>query len=130
MIQTAGLISLALFLSMVGMRLASAKVRQVLILAVSYGLYASWGIDFLIVLIVSSLVNYICGEALRRKVTSWRLCIGVVCNLLPLAFFKYLPALLVLEGAGSWEYDFAHQIIMPIGMSFWTFQGLSYLFDI
>jgi|CXWL01.1.fsa_nt_gi alginate O-acetyltransferase complex protein AlgI len=130
MIQTAGLISLALLLTMVGMRLASVKARQGLILAASYGLYASWGIDFLIVLMVSSLVNYICGEALRRKVTTWRLCIGVACNLLPLAFFKYLPALLVLEGVGSWEYDFAHQIIMPIGMSFWTFQGLSYLFDI
>jgi D-alanyl-lipoteichoic acid acyltransferase DltB (MBOAT superfamily) len=75
-------------------------------------------------------MNYACGYALRRKVTALRLWLGVALNLLPLAFFKYLPALLDLGPAGSWQYDLGHQIIMPIGMSFWAFQGLSYLFDI
>src|SRR5690349_14775518 len=127
MIQTLGSIGVALLLMVVGWRLPSIKGRQLLFLAASYLLYAYWGIGFLLILIISSLMNYACGWALRRKVTAPRLWFGVVLNLLPLAFYKYLPPVLLELGlAGSWQYD----LIMPIGMSFWTFQGLSYLFDI
>jgi len=125
--QTIGSICVALLLMVVGWRLPSIKGRQLLFLAASYLLYAYWGIGFLLILIGSSLMNFACGSVLRRKVTAPRLWFGVVLNLLPLAFYKYLPPVLLELGlAGSWQYD----LIMPIGMSFWTFQGLSYLFDI
>ena len=130
MIQIVGSICLALLLMVVGWRLPSVKGRQLLFLAASYLLYANWGIDFLFILVASSLLNYACGWVLRRKVTAPRLWLGVALNLLPLAFFKYLPALLDLGPEGSWQYDLGHQILMPVGMSFWAFQGLSYLFDI
>src|SRR6266478_5129461 len=130
MIQTVGFMSVVLLLMLVGWRLPSVRGRQILLLAASYLFYANWGIGFLSILIISSLMNYTCGCALRRKVTAPRLWIGIALNLLPLAFFKYLPVLLELGPAGSWQYDLGRQIIMPLGMSFWTFQGLSYLFDI
>src|SRR5262245_10860853 len=130
MIQTLGFTCVVLLLMVVGWRLPSIKGRQILFLAASYLFYANWGLGFLSILIISSLLNYTCGCALRRKVTAPRLWIGIVLNLLPLAFFKYLPELLGLGSAGSWQYDLGYQIVMPIGMSFWTFQGLSYLFDI
>src|SRR5207247_3397456 len=44
-------------------------------------------------------------------------------------FFKYLPPLFEGAPAHAWLPDFLHRIVMPVGMSFWTFQGLSYLFD-
>lgn len=130
MMQTAGPIFVVLLLTVVGWRLPSVRARQILFLAASYLLYASWGMGFLLMLVISSLLNYVCGSALRRKATAPRLWLGIALNLLPLAFFKYLPALLELEPGGSWQYDLGRQILMPIGMSFWTFQGLSYLFDI
>jgi alginate O-acetyltransferase complex protein AlgI len=130
MIQTAGSIFVALLLTVVGSRLPSIRGRQLLLLTASYLFYANWGLGFLSILIISSLTNYLCGLALRRKATAPRLWLGIALNLLPLAFFKYLPVLLVWEPAGSWQYDLGRQIIMPLGMSFWTFQGLSYLFDI
>ncbi len=130
MIQTVGSTFVVLLLTVVGWRLPSTKGRQILFLAASYLFYATWGIGFLSILIISSLMNYTCGCALRRKVTAPRLWIGIALNLLPLAFFKYLPVLLELGPAGSWHDDLGRQIIMPLGMSFWTFQGLSYLFDI
>src|SRR6266446_6597687 len=130
MIQTVGSTFVVLLLTVVGWRLPSTKGRQILFLAASYLFYANWGIGFLAMLIISSLMNYTCGCALRRKVTAPRLWIGIALNLLPLAFFKYLPVLLELGPAGSWHDDLGRQIIMPLGMSFWTFQGLSYLFDI
>jgi alginate O-acetyltransferase complex protein AlgI len=130
MIQTVGLTCVVLLLMVVGCRLPSIKGRQLLLLAASYLFYVNWGIGFLSILIISSLMNYACGWALRRKVTAPRLWIGIALNLLPLAFFKYLPGFLELGPAGSWQYDLGRQIIMPLGMSFWTFQGLSYLFDV
>ncbi|MDF0643625.1 MAG: DUF5989 family protein [Nitrospira sp.] len=130
MIQTIGCLSVVLLLTLVGWRLPSVRGRQLLFLAASYLFYASCGIGFLGILIASSLMNYACGQSLRRKATAPRLWLGVALNLLPLAFCKYLPALLEIGSADSWEYDLARQILMPIGMSFWTFQGLSYLFDI
>jgi alginate O-acetyltransferase complex protein AlgI len=116
----------------VGWRLPSTRGRQLLFLAASYLFYANWGMAFLSILILSSLMNYACGCALRRKATASRLWIGIALNLLPLAFFKYLPELLELGlgPAGSWQYNLVRQLIMPLGMSFWTFQGLSYLFDL
>src|SRR5213593_5062299 len=119
-----------LLLWVLAWHLPSVKARQILLLLASYLFYGIWGIGFLVALIMSSLMNYVCGLALRRKVTAPRLWIGIAVNLLPLAFFKYLPPLLELGPAGSWQYDLARQIIMPVGMSFWTFQGLSYLLDL
>ena len=130
MIQTVVSIFVVLLLTVVGSRLPSIRGRQLLFLTASYLFYANWGLGFLSMLIISSLMNYLCGLALRRKATAPRLWIGIALNLLPLAFFKYLPVLLVLGPAGSWQYDLGRQIIMPLGISFWTFQGLSYLFDI
>src|SRR5215471_9158996 len=130
MIQTVGFTFVVLLLMVAGWRLPSTKGRQLLFLAASYLFYANWGIGFLSILIISSLMNYTCGCVLRRKVTVPRLWIGIALNLLPLAFFKYLPVFLELGSAGSWQYDLGCQIILPLGMSFWTFQGLSYLFDI
>lgn len=130
MAQTIGTIVVVLLLMVVGWGLSSVKGRQILFLAASYLVYANWGLSFLLILIASSLMNYACGVALRRKPTAPRLWLGVTLNLLPLVFYKYLPALLDLGQVGSWEYELARQIIMPVGMSFWAFQGLSYLFDI
>src|SRR6266511_1206462 len=119
MIQTVCFTFVVLLLTMVGWCLPSTKGRQTLFLAASYLFYANWGIGFLSILIISSLMNYTCGCALRRKVTASRLWIGIALNLLPLAFFKYLPHLLELGPAGSWQHDLGRQIIMPLGMSFW-----------
>ena len=132
MTQTVGSILVVLLLMLLGQSLASTKGRQILFLAASYLFYATasylfwgiWGLGFLSILIISSLMNYVWGRALRRKATAPRLWIGIALNLLPLAFFKYLPE---FGPAGS---SLLHQIILPVGMSFWTFQGLSYLFDI
>jgi alginate O-acetyltransferase complex protein AlgI len=113
-----------------GWRLESVRARQTLLLAASYLFYASWiGVSFLLVLIASSLMNHGLGSALRRRPTLERLWIGVGLNILLLVFFKYIPAGLGSEAENFWP-ELVRQIVMPVGISFWTFQGLSYLFDI
>ncbi|MGH7783523.1 MAG: MBOAT family O-acyltransferase, partial [Candidatus Binatia bacterium] len=119
-----------LILSIAARRLAWIKGQQTLLLVASYLFYLSWGVEFLFVLIASSLMNYGLGIVLRRRTTATWLWIGIVLNVLLLSFFKYLPPLLEDTATGSWPADFVRHIIMPVGISFWTFQALSYLFDI
>jgi alginate O-acetyltransferase complex protein AlgI len=125
------LISLAVVVLLwaIAWQLRSLTVRQAILLAASYLFYANWGIGFLAVLIASSLMNYALGMVLRRQPTAGRLWISVACNVVLLSFFKYLPPLLEGAPAPALLPDFMHRIVMPVGMSFWTFQGLSYLFD-
>src|ERR1051325_9856534 len=106
------------------------KAREWLLVLLSYLFYARWEPTFLLVLIASSLMNYMWGSVLRHRPTSLFLCIGVGLNLLLLGFFKYLPPLIDAVPASSWQLDLLREVAMPLGISFWTFQALSYLFDI
>ncbi len=104
--------------------------RQLLFLVASYLFYASWGPRFLPLLVLSSLVNYGCGAFLRRNPTPGRLWVGLGFNLGLLVFFKYLPPL-----AGTWAGEAGAgaqvtRIALPTGLSFWTFQAMSYLLDL
>jgi len=69
-------------------RLRSVRQRQVLLLAVSYVLYATWGVWFLAVLVSSSLMNYGLGHYLRKNPSTRRLWLAVVLNILLLRIFK------------------------------------------
>ena len=109
---------------------ASPRQRQLLLLAVSYLFYAGWGARFLPALVISSLVNYAWGAYLRRRPTARRLWAGLGFNLGLLVFFKYLPPL-----AGTWAGEsgpaaYLAQMLLPTGISFWTFQAISYLLDL
>jgi alginate O-acetyltransferase complex protein AlgI len=119
------LVFIALLLS--GAQARGVRTRQILFLTASYLFYATWGIGFLFVLIASSLLNYSWGAILRRRLTLPWLWAGVLLNVLLLAFCKYIAAL--LDG-GALQSDLLSQVIRPVGISFWTLQGLSFLFDI
>jgi D-alanyl-lipoteichoic acid acyltransferase DltB (MBOAT superfamily) len=106
----------------------AARSRQLLALAASYLLYATWGIGFLALLFGSSVTNYCFGRLLRVRQTPARLWSGILANIVLLCTFKYIPELLpVLKG--SQLAPALARIVQPIGISFWTFQALSYLFD-
>lgn len=108
----------------------ATKPRQWLLLIASYCIYANLaGSGFLALLIVSSLMNYLWGALLRRRPTTPLLWTAIGANVLLLAFFKYLlPVAKGWPGAFS-ELDFVQRIILPLGISYWTFQALSYLCD-
>jgi alginate O-acetyltransferase complex protein AlgI len=91
------------------------------------------------VLIASVVVNYVFGLLVERaKSDPTRLTLlagGVILNLLPLLYYKYWNFILTLANdaramlAGAAPVSFA-DIVLPAGISFFTFQGLSYLIDI
>jgi alginate O-acetyltransferase complex protein AlgI len=56
--------------------------------------------------------------------------VGVGLNVSLLGIFKYVVPFAEQTPITSWEVGFFQQIVVPLGVSFWTFQGLSYLFDL
>jgi len=102
----------------------SPQIRQATLLLASYGLYLTWRPWSVAILLGSTVMNFAIGEWLRKKASALTLTIGVVLNLALLAAFKYLP-----EFAAHSTSPFA-RLAMPLGISFWTFQALSYLFDL
>ena len=104
------------------------SVRQAVLLAASYALYLTWVPWFAAVLFASATVNFMVGEWLRRNPSWLPLSVGVSLNLALLGGFKYLPEFAVHSSLSPLQ-RFSH-LALPLGISFWTFQALSYLFDL
>jgi len=109
-------------------KVRSRSVRQAVLLAGSYALYVTWGVWFAAVLLTSTVMNFLLGRWLRQKPSSLILWTGILLNLALLGSFKYLPEIAVAMPFSSLE-RFAH-LALPLGISFWTFQAMSYLFDL
>ena len=108
-----------------------SNARNILLLVASYVFYASWGgIPFLALLIASTWINFALGAMLRRNNTSGMLWLGLGFNLVLLGTFKYLPAFSTAFMAGSGTDAMVRTWVLPAGISFWTFQTMSYLIDI
>lgn len=115
------------------------ELRKVFLLGASYVFYGYWDWRFTLLLAGSSLINYAAGRLLgltgderQRKLLVG---IAVALNLAVLGFFKYYGFFLaslaeLLAGAGL-ERDLPFlAIILPVGISFFTFQGISYVVDV
>ncbi|QDM17945.1 MBOAT family O-acyltransferase [Tardiphaga sp. vice278] len=114
-------------------------LRNAWLLVTSLAFYSIDGGSITIVLIASVVVNYVIGLAIERTsvgaVRTGALIAGVVLNLLPLLYFKYANFLFqVADDAGLLKAGVAplalRDIVLPAGISFFTFQGLSYIIDI
>ena len=110
------------------MRARSVRVRQLVLLLISYLLYLTWGPWFLAVLLGSTAVNFLVGRRMQRQPSLGVLWLGLACNLVLLGLFKYLPGIAVTVPLSSMQ-KFAH-LALPLGISFWTFQAMSYLLDL
>jgi alginate O-acetyltransferase complex protein AlgI len=117
-----------------------ARVPQnALLLVASYVFYGAWSWKFLLLLIASTLVDYVCGlwitaspDPLRKR----RIMLAsVTANLIFLATFKYLgffvhEAAALLESMGFQANLPVLQIVLPVGISFYTFQTIGYVVDV
>jgi D-alanyl-lipoteichoic acid acyltransferase DltB (MBOAT superfamily) len=117
----------------------SLKAQNVLLLLASYFFYGCWDWRFLFLLAFSTFLDYYTGlrihKAKSRKSGKIWLWISIVINLGFLATFKYYNFFadsfaVMLQSAGFKVNPPLLQVILPVGISFYTFHGLSYVFDI
>lgn len=107
----------------------SARLRQWVLIGASVVFYGWWDARFVILPISQISVTWILAVAHEHTGRKGFLVAGVVLNLASLGTFKYLDFLLAsIEGASGIMLPRA-QIILPIGISFFSFQLISYLID-
>ncbi len=116
------------------------KLQNAFLLIASYIFYGWWDYRFLSLILLSTLVDYYIGLALykskkdrQRKLLLWG---SILFNLGVLGFFKYfnffldswvdLTHAIGYENQSTWSLN----IILPVGISFYTFQTMSYTIDI
>ena len=100
----------------------------------SLAFYAYWNVGFVGLLVAAIMMNSSFGHAVGLAQTSnrknWLLAFGVSANIFLLAWFKYLePTLSVLHQHALISTDFDLKIILPLGISFFTFTQIGYLVD-
>lgn len=117
---------------------ASKKYRNLILLIFSLFFYA-WGEPkYIILMILSIIVNYIFGrlinKAKEKRQKTWQrvwLTLDLLANIGMLAYFKYFNFLVAnvnnVFGAGTLSIG---EIALPIGISFYTFQIMSYIIDL
>lgn len=116
----------------------STRGQNVMLLGASYLFYGWWDYRFLTLLWISTLVDYFCAISIERSSGRPRkllLLISCVTNLGILGFFKYFnffadSTVTALQWAGLEPSPVLLQIVLPMGISFYTFQTLSYTVDV
>lgn len=111
--------------------------RLPMLLVASYGFYMSWSRVFILLILVMTAVNWFVGKWLFQAKDSRKIIfgVGIAFNLLCLGVFKYANFFLqsvnaaVLTGTGL-DPGWAINIILPLGISFFTFEFIHYLFEI
>ncbi|QHT71078.1 MBOAT family protein [Rhodocytophaga rosea] len=114
-------------------------VQNLLIVVVSYVFYGWWDWRFLFLIFFSSILDYVIGLNIDRTDNTskrkWLLYTSLIVNLGMLGFFKYFNFFVdsFVDAFGSLGITLQAttlQIILPVGISFYTFQTLSYTIDI
>ncbi len=117
----------------------SNEWRKLLLLLASWVFYGAWDWRFVALLIASAFINWggarLIYAAQTRGTQKALVTIGVIANLGILGFFKYYDFFLeqlgvLLAGWGMARDLPLLQIVLPVGVSFFTFQGMSYLIDV
>lgn len=116
--------------------LTVGKYRWIVLLIASYYFYASWNIFYLIIIATSTFIVWTVGREISRNSKNKSLLIvGISVPLLILFFFKYynffsenISLIIIYFNQGNYESKL--DVILPVGISFYTFQLLSYLVDI
>src|SRR5271169_4158035 len=117
----------------------SWKVKKINLLLASYVFYAAWNPPFILLLWISTVVDWYAAQGLVRAERAasrraWML-LSVIANLGMLLYFKYgaflLHNFIALAGAVGVHYKAPDiDIVLPVGISFYTFATMSYTLDV
>src|SRR5580704_1833855 len=112
------------------------RFRKYLLLAASYFFYASWNPKFIALLLTLTAIDYTAGRWLERVTEPGKrraiLVLSLTANLGFLGFFKYynFAASNIALALGRPAHSFWLDIVLPLGISFHTFQSISYVVDV
>lgn len=115
------------------------KFRWIMLLIASYYFYISWNFQLIYLILFTTIVSYIAGLVMERSknkaVRTATMTVTLVVCLGILFFYKYFDFLAVsvtdlLRAFSVPAKDFTLNLLLPVGISFYTFQTLSYVIDV
>ncbi len=121
------------------------KIRYIWLLLCSYYFYMGWNPKYALLIAISTIITYFSGILLDKLNTStppniafkkkWVVAGSFITNIGILVFFKYFDFILqnlnsILDVLGIAAINKPFDIILPVGISFYTFQALSYTMDV
>ena len=117
----------------------SLRLQNILIVIASYVFYAWWDYRFLALIALSTIVDFFVAKQLNavsaKRTRKLLLLVSIIFNLGLLAFFKYFN-FFIESWVDAWKtlgvdmHVSTLKIILPVGISFYTFQTLSYTIDV
>jgi alginate O-acetyltransferase complex protein AlgI len=135
--------------------IAPVRLRHLLLTVLSYAFYGWANPLFVVLMFLSTVIDYLCGLAIagawhpgkpvvrldesmpRSRKQKVALTVTLCSNLALLGFFKYFnfatdtyDSLLTLVGLGEHQLDLLWRVTLPLGISFYTFQSMSYAIDV
>lgn len=118
--------------------LKKVKQRNVLLLLASWYFYAAWKPEYIVLLLASTLVDYFVAKKIERteiqKKRKQLLFISIIVNLSILFSFKYFhffdKNIYRFLGYHLFQSEGFENILLPVGISFYTFQTISYTIDV
>jgi alginate O-acetyltransferase complex protein AlgI len=133
------------------------RLKHLGLTLLSYLFYGWANPAFMVLMLTSTVIDYFCGLAITQRLgPRWRepierlekggprtgaqkaaVAVSVISNLSLLGFFKYFNfavdnfnVLVTTLGLGDWQLDSVMRIALPLGISFYTFQSMSYSIDV
>ena len=110
------------------------KCRNIFLFIASLFFYGWGGSDFLLILIASLIWNYSAGLLIEKKredpSRKWILALAVAGNIAVLVYFKYLHFLADIVSSLMSHPLSLPEILLPVGISFYTFQAISYIAEV
>ncbi len=119
--------------------LLNDKYRWGVLLVASYYFYSGWGFWYVLLLLSTTLIDYFMAIRIEQATTPYKrklfLIISLSCNLGVLLSFKYFiflfnSAAFLISNFSNNQVQSLAQIIIPVGLSFYTFQSIAYTIDV
>jgi len=117
----------------------TVRLRLWLIALASIGFYASWSYKFVPILLGTGLLDFYLAQRIAAEEKPWRkqrlLALSLIANLGVLGYFKYANFFIenltaALNAVGVHLDPFTIKVVAPLGISFYTFQSISYTVDV
>lgn len=105
------------------------NTAQWFIVASSVLFYAAWSREYAVLLVLNALLNFYWGKRMAFTRSNVLLAVGVLYNLGLLVYFKYADFLIETGNALTGRQWPLLHVVLPLGISFFTFQAIAYLVD-
>lgn len=119
--------------------LVPPKARYIWLLGASFCFYMCWNVKYVIILLTSIVTTWLAGILLQKMqntlIRKWTVAMCLLVNIGILFFFKYFDFFIVscnkvLSRIGIQALENSFSFLLPVGISFYTFQALGYIIDV